>query len=162
MKYSILQQRWNRVTGHWVTDLVGSGRVTGSQATESVGSLVKNSDPVPSMSCSILSSCLMFTKSVAVSVEVSNMGVVLIKHRRESRSTVLLGYLTISTNVKCYYRVVYNNFVFQQDSALVHLSFNTVQLMQCKTLNFFSLELWPHNDPELNSTDCEIKSHIAA
>jgi len=31
--------------------------------------------------------------------------------------TVLLGYLAMSTNVRCYYRVVYDNFVFQQDSA---------------------------------------------
>jgi len=36
-----------------------------------------------------------------------------------------------------------NNFVFQQDSAQVHLAFNTVQLLQCKTLNFLSPELWP-------------------
>ena len=45
------------------------------------------------------------------------MGVVLIKHRSDSQWTVLLGHLTISTHVKCYYRVVYNNFVFQQNSA---------------------------------------------
>jgi len=51
----------------------------------------------------------------------------------ESRWTVLLGYLTISTNVGCYYRVVYNNFVFPQKSAPVHLVFDTVQLLQCKT-----------------------------
>jgi len=47
------------------------------------------------------------------------MGVVLIKHRSESQWTVLLEFLTISTNVMCYYCVIYNNFVFQQDSALV-------------------------------------------
>jgi len=38
----------------------------------------------------------------------------------------------------------------------VHLTFNTVQLLQCATLNFLSPELWPHNSPELNSTDYEI------
>jgi len=83
------------------------------------------------------------------------MGVVLIKHRSESQWTVLLGYLTISTNVRCYYHFIYNNSVLQQDSALVHLAFNTVQLLQCKTLNFLSPELWPRNlrnSPELNST----------
>jgi len=37
--------------------------------------------------------------------------------------------------------IVDNNFVFQQDSALVHRAFNTVQQMQCKTLNFLSPEL---------------------
>jgi len=36
--------------------------------------------------------------------------------------------------ISCYlnksnYRVVYNNFVFQQHSAPVHLAFNTVQLL---------------------------------
>ena len=68
----------------------------------------------------------------------------------------------ISTNVRCCYPVVYNNFVFQQDhvllkdSGLAHLAFNTVQLLQCKTLNFLSAELWPRNSPEHNSTDYEI------
>jgi len=33
-------------------------------------------------------------------------------------------------------RFVDDSFVFQQDSAPVHLAFNAVQLMQCKTLNF--------------------------
>jgi len=45
---------------------------------------------------------------------------------------------------------------FQQDSAPVHLALNIVQLLQCKTLNFLSPELWPCNSPELNSTDYEI------
>ena len=46
----------------------------------------------------------------------------------------------ISYNVRCYNQVVYN-FVFQQDSALVNLAFNAVQLLQCKILNFLSPEL---------------------
>jgi len=50
---------------------------------------------------------------------------------------------------RCYH-VVHNNFVFQQDSAPVNLAFNIVQLLQCKTLNFLSPELWPHSSPELN------------
>ena len=54
---------------------------------------------------------------------------------------VLVAYLTISTNFRWYYRVTYNNFVIQQDSALVHLALNTVQLLQCKTLNFLTPEL---------------------
>ena len=100
----------------------------------------------------------MFTKSVTVLVAVSKMGVVFINHRSESQWTValLLRYLTISTNVRWHYLVVYNSFVFQQDSALMHLAFNTVQLLHCKTLNFLSPELWPHNSQELNSTDYEI------
>jgi len=32
---------------------------------------------------------------------------------------------------------------FQEDSAPVHLAFNTVQLLQCKTFNFLSPELLP-------------------
>jgi len=46
--------------------------------------------------------------------------------------------------------------VIQQDGAPVHLAFNTVQLLQCKTLNFLSPELWPSNSSEFNSTDYEI------
>jgi len=52
--------------------------------------------------------------------------------------------------------VVDDNFVFQQDSAPVHLEFNTVSLLQCKTLNSLSPELWPRNSPELNYTDYKI------
>jgi len=59
-------------------------------------------------------------------------------------------------NVRCCYRVVFNNFVFQQDSAPLRLAFNAVQLMQCKILNFFSPELWTHDSPELKSTAYEI------
>jgi len=87
----------------------------------------------------------MFTMSVIVLVVVSKLRAVLIKHRSESQRTVLLGHLTISANVRCYYRVVYYNFVFQQDSEPLHLALITVQLLHCKTLNFLSLELWPHS-----------------
>jgi len=80
----------------------------------------------------------MFTESVTVSVAVSKVGVVLIKHRSESQWIALLGYFAILTNVSCYYHVVYNNFVFQQDGAPVYLAFNTVQLLQCKTQLPFS------------------------
>jgi len=48
-------------------------------------------------------------------------------------------------------RIVNDNFVFQQDRAPVHLAFNTVQLLQCKTLNFLSPQLWPRNRSDLNS-----------
>jgi len=94
----------------------------------------------------------MFTKSVTASVALSKTDFFLIKHSSESQWTVFLGYLTISTNVRCYYRVFYNNFVFQQDSALAHLAFNTVKLLQRKTLNFPS-KLRPRNSPELSSID---------
>ena len=57
----------------------------------------------------MLSSRLMFTKSVTVSVAVSKVRVVLIKHMSGSQCTVLLGYLTISRNVRCYYCFIYNN-----------------------------------------------------
>jgi len=53
-------------------------------------------------------------------------------------------------------RIDDDNFVFQQNGAPVHLAFNTVQLLQYKTINFLSPELWPHNSPELNSTENEI------
>jgi len=74
----------------------------------------------------------MSTKFVTVSVVVSNMGVVLIKHRSPSHDSVA---------IKCYYHVVYNNFVSQQDSALMHLAFNTDQLMQCKNSQFLNVVL---------------------
>jgi len=65
----------------------------------------------------------------------------------------LISYLTISANVRCHCHVVYNTYVIQQDSAPAHLAFNTVHLLQCKTRDFPYPKLWPHNNPELNSTD---------
>jgi len=69
-------------------------------------------------------------------------------------------YLTISTNVRCYYHVVCEILSFSNTVHPVHLAFNTVLLLQHKTLNFLSPKLWPHNSPELNSTDYEIKTVI--
>jgi len=87
----------------------------------------------------------MFTKSVPVSVPVSKMGVVLIKPGgRESQWTVLLRYLInillCQQMLDATKRIVDDSIVFQQDIALVHLAFNTVQLLQCKTVNFLSPE----------------------
>jgi len=56
-------------------------------------------------------------------------------------------------NITC---IADDNFVFQQDNALVHLAFNTVQLLQYKTLKFFSHKLRPCNSVQLNSTDYKI------
>jgi len=55
----------------------------------------------------------------------------------------LLGYVTILTNVRCYYRVVYNNFVFQQDGALLHLAFKTVHCCSAKLSTSFFLRYGP-------------------
>jgi len=46
-------------------------------------------------------------------------------------------------------RVIVDNIVFQQDTVLVHFAFNTVKLLQCKTVSFLSSELWPSNSPEI-------------
>jgi len=43
----------------------------------------------------------------------------------------------------CYYRVVCNNFVCQQDSAPVHLAFNTVQMLQKSSQLPFFLSYGP-------------------
>jgi len=56
---------------------------------------------------------------------------------------VSLGYLTILTNVRCYYHIIYNNFIFQEDGApgASCIQHSLVELLQCKTLNFLSREL---------------------
>jgi len=41
--------------------------------------------------------------------------------------------------VRCYLRVVDDNFVFRQVSAPVHIAFNSVQLLQCKLSTSFFL-----------------------
>jgi len=53
-------------------------------------------------------------------------------------------------------RVIDGNFIFQQDSALMLIAFNTVQLLQCKNTSSFVSGQWPQNGPELNSYDDEI------
>jgi len=60
--------------------------------------------------------CVTLTVDVYQVFDCVCLGVVLIKHRSESQWPVLLGYLALSTNVNCYYRIIYVNFVFQQDS----------------------------------------------
>ena len=78
-------------------------------------------------SCSMLHTRLTFTNSVTVSVAVSEMRVMLHQARGESQWIVSMGYRTqqILDAIK---RVADDSFVFQQDSASVHLAFNTVQL----------------------------------
>jgi len=84
------------------------------------------------------------------------MGVVLVKHRSESQWTVLLGYLSISTDVRCYYRIVYNNFIFQQVSALVDLAFNAVELLQYFHLSYGLITV------QSLTPLCDLESRIAA
>jgi len=71
-------------------------------------------------------------------------------HRVENGSC---SYQAVKVNRHCFWNILPqqisdaiipvndDNFVFQQGSALVHLAFNTVQLLQCKTVNFLSPEL---------------------
>ena len=98
--------------------------------------------------------CVTLTVDVYQVFDCVCLGVVLIKHRSESQWPVLLGYLALSTNVNCYYRIIYVNFVFQQDSVagasyIQHSPTAAVQNCQLP-------EIWPNNSPELNSTDSEI------
>jgi len=94
----------------------------------------------------------MLTKSVTVSVTELFLSSIGMKVNGHYCWDILLS----QQNVSCYYHVVYDNFVFEQESAQLRLAFNTVQLLQCNTLNFLSPELRPNNSPELNSTDYEI------
>ena len=70
-------------------------------------------------------------KSVTVSVAVWKMGVVLRQAWSKSQWTVLMGYLTISTNVRRYEtHHKWQFFFFQEDSAQVHCVCNTIQLSE--------------------------------
>ena len=91
----------------------------------------------------------MFTKCVAV----SRMGAVVIKHG-------------VKVSGQCCWDILLSQHMLDAVNAslitilflhkTVHLVFNTVQLLQCKTLNFLSPDLWPCNSPELNSADYKI------
>jgi len=100
----------------------------------------------------------MFTESVSVSRGVKNLSCSYQAYEWKSMDSIseISYYLKLSTNVRCYYRVIYNNFVFQQDiapgrSCIQHSP--TAAAVQSSQL---SPELWPHNSAELNSTNCEI------
>jgi len=49
-----------------------------------------------------------------------------------------------------------SNFIFQQNSALILIAFNTVHLLQCKTPIFLSFQAMAPKRTELNSDDEEI------
>jgi len=69
--------------------------------------------------------------------------------------------VAISTNVRCYIIASFlTTLSFSKTMHPVRVAFNTVQLLQCKTLNLLSPELWPCNSPQLNSTDYEIYTVI--
>jgi len=98
----------------------------------------------------------MFTKSVMLSVSVTNV-LFFTKHEAKVIGQYFWDISLSQQMLDAIKLIVDNNFVLQQDSAPVHLAFNTVQLLQCETLNFLALELLTHNSPELNSTDYEIR-----
>jgi len=58
------------------------------------------------------------------------VGVVLNQAWSKSQWTVLMGYLTISTNVRRYHIHHWWQFFFQEDSAQVHCACNTIQLSE--------------------------------
>ena len=76
------------------------------------------------------------------------MGVVLYQGWSEIQWTVSLRYLSngllsqqMLDAIKC---IADDSTIFQQDTALVHPAFNTVQLVQCKTLKLpFSSAMSP-------------------
>jgi len=58
------------------------------------------------------------------------MGAVLHQAWSKSQWTVLMRYLTISANVRCYQHITDDIFCFQEDSAQVHCVCNTIQLSE--------------------------------
>jgi len=73
-------------------------------------------------SCNMLASRLMFTKSVTVSVAELFLSSIGVKVNGQSCWNILLSQQMLNAII---YRVIFNNFVFQQDSAQMHLAFNS-------------------------------------
>ena len=46
--------------------------------------------------------------------------------------------------------------MFQQDSAPTHRVHETIELLQRKTPDFISPDLWPSNSPDLNQVDYKL------
>jgi len=89
-----------------------------------------------------VTTCLTFIKSVMVSVTVLKNGSCSCQVLSESQQTVLMGYLTISTNVRCYQAHCGWQFCLSAREC-------TVQLLQCKILDFL-VSYDALNSPELN------------
>jgi len=97
-----------------------------------------------------MSVCATFTKSIIVFAAVSKNGrLFFIKTGVKVNGQYCWDVLLIQQMLDAIKCIVDDNSVFQQHRALMHLVCNTVQLLQCKTLNFLSSELWPGNSPEL-------------
>jgi len=74
-----------------------------------------------------------------------------VKTNRQSCCDMLLSQQILDAMM----HVIDGKFIFHQNEALMHIAFNTVQLLRCKTFVFIS-GLWPQDGPELNSSDDEI------
>ena len=81
-------------------------------------------------SCCLLPTCSVLAKSVTVSVSVSKVGVVLHQAWSKSQCTVLMGYLTISTNVRRYQ--THHRWLFFSFRKIAHrcIVCNTIQLSE--------------------------------
>jgi len=102
---------------------------------------------------SMLPSRLMFIKSVTLSVAASKWELSLASIRVKV-NRLYCFHILLSQQMS---DAIITSIVIQQDSAPAHLAFNTVHLLQCKTLNFPYPKLWPHNSPELVSADMRFR-----
>ena len=93
----------------------------------------------------------MIVKSVTVSVAELFLSSIGVKANEQYCWHILLSQQMLNAIIASFVTIL----SFSK-SAQVHLVFNTVQLLQYKTLNFLFPELRPNNSPKLNTTDYEI------
>jgi len=96
----------------------------------------------------MLPSHFMFTKSVTVSIVELFLSSTGVKVNAQYCWDILLSQQMLTAIITSFITIL--SISYQQDSALVHLACNTVQLMQCKTLNFLSPKLRSNNIQSLN------------
>jgi len=95
-------------------------------------------------SCSLLPALSTFSKSVTVSVAMLKMGAVLRQAWSESQWTVLMGYLTISTNVRRYQTHITDDiFSFKKTTHWCACIVHATQTNCCGCLDFLSPEPCP-------------------
>jgi len=91
------------------------------------------------------------------------MGVVLHQAWSESQCTVLMGCLSISTNVRhCLTHNRWLFFFFQKDSSLVHMhcAYNAVQLLRRSQIPFF--RSMPPNNSKLNTLNTRFRDSYSS
>jgi hypothetical protein len=100
-----------------------------------------------------------FSKSVMVSVAVSNLGstsLVFVEPGVKVNGAFYRDVLLSEQLLPAIRHIAGNVYVFQQDNAPAHRARETIEFLRRETQEFIGPDLWPGNSPDLNPVDYRI------